>query len=58
MLDDPLQSFHSFEEDWLKNVSTYVLPYVCQFVFQVARVRDQLVFQLFLGITEDPEVTR
>jgi hypothetical protein len=29
MLDDPLQSFDSFEENWLKNGSTNVLTDVC-----------------------------
>jgi hypothetical protein len=48
MPDDPLQSFRSFKGDWLKNVSTYMLPGVCQFVFQVAIGLDLLVFQLFL----------
>jgi hypothetical protein len=40
MLDDSLQYFHPFEEDGLENVSISVLPDVCQFVFQVAFVRD------------------
>jgi hypothetical protein len=58
MLDDALPSFHLFEEDWLKNASTNVLPDVCQFVFQVALVRDWLVFQLRFHATEEPEITR
>jgi hypothetical protein len=58
MLDDPLQSFRPLDEDYLNNVSTQVLPNVCQFVFQVALVRGQLAFQLLFSMTEEPEVTR
>jgi hypothetical protein len=49
MPDDSLQSFDPFEENRLKNLSTNVFPDVRQFIFQVALVRDQLVFQLLLA---------